>query len=119
MDPWVFWLVLAMLLGATEIATLTASLGLLGGAAAVTAAAAALGAAGAGAAAGVRRGRGGRHLARAARGAAAPARRTGAECGVDALVGRTAQAVREVSSQGGTVRIDGEEWTARAYDQTL
>ena len=39
--------------------------------------------------------------------------------GVDALIGRTAQVVREVSSQGGTVRIDGEEWSApavRPYD---
>ena len=36
--------------------------------------------------------------------------------GVDALVGRSAQVVREISSHGGTVRIDGEEWTARPCD---
>ena len=36
--------------------------------------------------------------------------------GVDALVGRTAHVVREVSGQGGTVRIDGEDWSARPCD---
>jgi membrane protein implicated in regulation of membrane protease activity len=36
--------------------------------------------------------------------------------GVEALVGRTAQVVRDVSGEGGTVRIDGEEWSARPCD---
>ena len=36
--------------------------------------------------------------------------------GHDALVGRTAVVVEEVSSQGGQVRINGELWTARPYD---
>ena len=36
--------------------------------------------------------------------------------GHDALVGRTALVVEEVSSQGGQVRIGGELWTARPYD---
>jgi membrane protein implicated in regulation of membrane protease activity len=36
--------------------------------------------------------------------------------GHDALVGKTAVVVEEVSSQGGQVRIGGELWTARPYD---
>jgi membrane protein implicated in regulation of membrane protease activity len=36
--------------------------------------------------------------------------------GHDALVGRTALVVQEVSNQGGQVRIGGELWTARPYD---
>jgi membrane protein implicated in regulation of membrane protease activity len=38
---------------------------------------------------------------------------------VDALVGRGAYVVSEVSGLGGRVRIGGEEWTARPYDETL
>jgi membrane protein implicated in regulation of membrane protease activity len=116
MDVWLVWLLLAVLLGVAELFTLSAALGLLGGAAAITAGAAALGAPlpvqllvfGAGAAAGIWLVRPVvlRHLH------APPAQKFG----VDALVGRTAQVVREVSSQGGTVRIDGEEWSARPCD---
>ncbi|MFJ6723047.1 NfeD family protein, partial [Streptomyces sp. NPDC091259] len=43
----------------------------------------------------------------------------GERFGVEALVGRAAYVVSEVSAQGGRVRIGGEEWTARAYDETL
>jgi membrane protein implicated in regulation of membrane protease activity len=39
--------------------------------------------------------------------------------GVEALVGRTAYVVQEVSGREGTVRIGGEEWTARALDESL
>ena len=39
--------------------------------------------------------------------------------GVDALVGKAAYVVSEVTGRGGRVRIGGEEWTARAYDETL
>jgi membrane protein implicated in regulation of membrane protease activity len=116
MDVWIVWLVLAAALGATELLTLSAALGLLGGAAAVTAAAAALGAPVpaqlllfAAAAAGsiwLVRPVVLRHLH------APPAQRFG----VDALVGRTARVVRDVSGEGGTVRIDGEEWSARPCD---
>lgn len=47
--------------------------------------------------------------------------RTGPELvlGHDALVGKTAVVVEEVSSQGGQVRINGELWTARPYDDDL
>ena len=116
MDVWIVWLVLAAALGAAELFTLSAALGLLGGAAAVTAGAAALGAPvpvqllvfAAASAAGIWLVRPVvlRHLH------APPPQRFG----VDALVGRTARVVREVSSNGGTVRIDGEEWSARPCD---
>jgi membrane protein implicated in regulation of membrane protease activity len=39
--------------------------------------------------------------------------------GVAALVGRQARVVQEVTGQAGRVRIGGEEWSARAYDETL
>jgi membrane protein implicated in regulation of membrane protease activity len=113
MQLWVVWLVLAVVLGAAELFTLSAALGLLGGAAALAAGAAALGLPaplqvvvfGAGAAAGVWLVRPVvlRHLQ------APPAQRFG----VDALVGRTAHVVRDVTAEAGTVRIDGEEWSAR------
>jgi membrane protein implicated in regulation of membrane protease activity len=116
MDVWLVWLLLAVVLGAAELFTLSAALGLLGGAAVVTAGAAALGApvpvqllvfaAGSAAAIWLVRPVVLRHLH------APPVQRFG----VDALVGRTARVVHEVSSQGGTVRIDGEEWSARPCD---
>jgi membrane protein implicated in regulation of membrane protease activity len=116
MDVWVVWLLLAAALGAAELFTLSAALGLLGGAAAVTAAGAALGLPvplqllvfAASAATGI-------WLVRpiVLRHLHAPA---GERFGVEALVGRTAHVVREVSGQGGTVRIDGEEWSARPCD---
>jgi membrane protein implicated in regulation of membrane protease activity len=41
--------------------------------------------------------------------------------GTDALVGRKALVLRAVDTNGGRVRIGGEEWTARAYleDQVI
>ena len=39
--------------------------------------------------------------------------------GHDALVGKQALVVEEVSSQGGQVRIGGELWSARPYDDDL
>lgn len=36
--------------------------------------------------------------------------------GHEALVGRTAVVVDEVSSEGGQIRVGGELWTARPYD---
>ena len=44
---------------------------------------------------------------------------TGGGIGVDALVGKSAYVLTEVTDLGGRVRIDGEEWTARPYDETL
>ena len=116
MDVWLVWLLLAAALGAAELLTLSAALGLLGGAAAVTAGAAALGtpvpvqllvfAAGAATSIWLVRPVVLRHLH------GPPVQRFG----VDALVGRTAHVVRDVSGHGGTVRIDGEEWSARPCD---
>jgi membrane protein implicated in regulation of membrane protease activity len=37
--------------------------------------------------------------------------------GHEALVGRTALVVEEISSQAGQIRIGGEIWTARPYDE--
>jgi membrane protein implicated in regulation of membrane protease activity len=36
--------------------------------------------------------------------------------GHEALVGRQAVVVEEISSQGGLIRVGGEDWTARPYD---
>ncbi|GAB3572471.1 NfeD family protein [Amycolatopsis endophytica] len=119
MDAWLAWLVFACALGIAEIFSLTAALGVLGGAALVTAGSAAAGlslpfqlvvfvaaaTAGLAAIAPVAR----RHLR------AAPASRFG----VDALIGSPAAVTGEISAVGGTVRIGGEEWSARAYDDTL
>jgi membrane protein implicated in regulation of membrane protease activity len=119
MDHWLMWLIAAGMLAVAEIFTLTAALGILGAAASVTAGAAALGlplplqfllftllaaislyfvrplAA--------------RHLVKP----------QAERFGVDALVGSSAYVVSEVTGLGGRVRIGGEEWTARAYDETL
>ncbi|GII79570.1 membrane protein [Sphaerisporangium rufum] len=119
MESWIFWLILATVLGVAEIFTLTAALGLLGGAALLTTAVAALGlpvfvqllvfvvASVAGIV--VLRPIARRHLTER------PARRFG----VAALVGRPAYVTREVTGHDGRVRISGEEWSARAYDDTL
>ncbi len=119
MDLWLLWLVLAVLLGTAEIATLTAAFGLLGGAALVSALVAAVGlppvlqllvfALSATAALVFVRPLAQRHLL---------ARRQD-RFGVDALVGRSAEAVTEVSGHGGRIRLDGDEWTARPYDDSL
>jgi membrane protein implicated in regulation of membrane protease activity len=119
MDSWVIWLVVAVVLGVAEIVTLTAALGLLGGAALITSASAALGlpaplqfvvfAAASVAGLVLLRPVMRRHLS-------APQTRA---FGVDALVGRSGYVLREVTGRDGLVRIGGEEWTARAMDDSL
>lgn len=119
MDPWLIWLVIAALLVVAEIFTLTAALGLLGGAALATAGAAAAGlpvpwqflvfTVAATASMLFLRPLALRHVLRPQK----------ERFGVDALVGRGAYVVTEVTGLGGRVRIGGEEWTARAYDETL
>ena len=119
MEPWLIWLIIAAVLAVAEIFTLTAALGILGGAALVTAGSAAVGLPlplqllvfTVVAAAGLLflRPLALRHV-----------RRSQAErFGVDALIGSAAYVVTEVTGMGGRVRIGGEEWTARAYDETL
>jgi membrane protein implicated in regulation of membrane protease activity len=120
MPAWVAWVVVAAVLGVAEIFTLTAALGLLAVAALVAAAVAAAGlgsfaqfaAFTVAAVAGlvlvrplVRR-----HLR------PMPGQH---RFGVAALVGRQARVVQEVTGHAGRVRIGGEEWSARAYDETL
>jgi membrane protein implicated in regulation of membrane protease activity len=39
--------------------------------------------------------------------------------GTAALIGKTARVLEEVTAQGGRVRIGGEIWTARPYDESL
>lgn len=119
MDDWVVWLILAVTLGIAEIFTLTASLGLLGAAALITSAVAALGlplplqliiftlTSAAGLL--VIRPIAARHIRQV------PSQRFG----VQALEGKTAYVLREVSGHDGRVRIGGEEWSARSYDETL
>ncbi|WP_030303100.1 NfeD family protein [Streptomyces katrae] len=119
MDPWLVWLITAVLLGVAEIFTLTAALGLLGGAALITAAFAAIGfplpwqllvftlVATVGVV--FLRPVALRHLS--------PPQSE--RFGVDALVGEAAHVTAEVTGLGGRVRIGGEEWSARAYDETL
>ncbi|MDQ3789738.1 MAG: NfeD family protein [Actinomycetota bacterium] len=116
MELWLIWLIVAVVFGVAEIFTLTAALGVLGVAAAVPAVLAALGlplvfqlvAFAAAATLGVLLVRpiALRHM-----------RQPQLErFGVDALVGKRAFVLREVSDRDGLVRIDGEEWTARTFD---
>ena len=118
MGSWIVWLILAAVLGVAEVMTTTLAFGLI----AV--------------------GRGGRRRRRrAGRRAAVPAGRVrrggGAGLGVvrpiavrhikqppplrtgtSALVGRSAKVIEEVSDDGGQVRIGGELWSARPYDES-
>jgi membrane protein implicated in regulation of membrane protease activity len=117
----IVWVVVAAVLGVAEIFTLTASLGLLAVAALAAAGAAALGlgpfaqfaifAAVSMAGLVVVR----PLVKRQLRPRYGPQHRFG----VAALVGRQARVVQEVTGHAGRVRIGGEEWSARAYDETL
>lgn len=121
MDLWLIWLIIAAALAVAEIFTLTAALGMLSAAALVTAGSAAVG------------------LPLpfqflvftvvatvtvlfvrpiALRHVLQPQPQA-ARFGVDALVGKGAYVVSDVTGLGGRVRIDGDEWTARSYDETL
>jgi membrane protein implicated in regulation of membrane protease activity len=117
----IVWVVLAAVLGVAEIFTLTASLGLLAVAALAAAGAAALGlgpfaqfavfaVVSVAGLVGVRP-----LVKRQLRPRYGPQHRFG----VAALVGRQARVVQEVTGHAGRVRIGGEEWSARAYDETL
>ncbi|MER5325400.1 NfeD family protein [Streptosporangium roseum] len=120
MDDWVIWLILAVVLGIAEIFTLTTALGLLGGAALFAGLAAVIGlpvplqllvftgalAAGVVAVRPIAR----RQLRQTP---------SNQRFGIQALVGKPAYVVREVTGRDGRVQIGGEEWSARAYDETL
>ncbi|WP_399933425.1 NfeD family protein [Streptomyces kanamyceticus] len=119
MDLWLLWLIVAAVLAVAEIFTLTAALGMLSVAALVTAVGAAIGlplpfqllvfAVVATITLLFVRPLAVRHVLQP----------QATRFGIDALIGRAAYVVSEVSGLGGRVRIDGEEWTARAYDETL
>jgi membrane protein implicated in regulation of membrane protease activity len=119
MDPWLIWLIVSAVLIVAEIFTLTAALGMLGAAALITAGSAAVG------------------LSTpfqflvftvvstvtllflrpvALRHVLQPQTE---RFGVEALVGKAAYVVSDVTGRDGRVRIGGEEWTARSYDETL
>jgi membrane protein implicated in regulation of membrane protease activity len=119
MVAWIVWLIVAAVLGVAELVTFTFALGLIAVGACVAAAIAAahLGlpfqvlafviASGAGLGLVLPIAR--RHVKQP------PLLKTGPA----ALVGRHAQVLEEVTGYGGRVRIGGEEWSARAYDETL
>jgi membrane protein implicated in regulation of membrane protease activity len=117
MDAWVIWLIVAVVFGVGEIATMGFFLAPFAGGALV---AAVVAGAGAGAFAAwaaflvvslvllaALRPVAVRHLRQA------PRLRTGTA----ALVGRMGTVVERVTSDEGCVRIDGEIWTARPYDE--
>lgn len=119
MEVWLIWLVVAVASGIAEIFTLTAALGVVGGAALITAVVAMTGlplpfqfvvfAAAATAGVVLVRPVALRHMRQ-------PPKQL---FGVDALIGRRAYVVRQVTGRDGRIRIDGEEWTARAFDDSL
>ncbi|MBT2401117.1 NfeD family protein [Streptomyces sp. ISL-100] len=119
MDLWLIWLIIAAILAVAEIFTLTAALGMLSAAAVVTSGFAAIGlplpfqflayAIIATLAVLFVRPIALRHVLQP----------QVARFGIDALVGKAAYVISEVTATGGRVRIEGEEWTARSYDETL
>ncbi|SDJ56452.1 NfeD family protein [Streptomyces indicus] len=116
--PWFLWLLAAGVLGVAEFFTMTLVLGLLAGAALVAAVVAGVGvgllgqlvALGVAAAAGllVVRPVALRQLDQA------PLSRDG----TDALIGKRAEVLREVTATRGLIKISGEEWSARSLDES-
>jgi membrane protein implicated in regulation of membrane protease activity len=119
MAIWIIWLIVAAVLGAAEIMTTTLAFGLVAASALVAALVSGLGAGVpvqfgafvAASAAGlfVVRPFALRHIKQP------PPLRSGTA----ALVGRSGIVLQEVTEHGGRVRIGGEEWSARPYDETL
>jgi membrane protein implicated in regulation of membrane protease activity len=119
MLSWIVWLIVAAVLGVAELLTTTLAFGLLAIAAVAAAVVGAFHlsfalqlaafAVTAGAGLGFVRPIAIKHIKQP------PALRTG----VAALVGRSAIVLEEVTEHSGRVRIDGEEWSSRPYDETL
>ncbi|GAA4556470.1 MULTISPECIES: NfeD family protein [Streptomyces] len=116
--PWFLWLLAAAALGAAEFFTLTLVFGLLAGAALVAAVVA-----------GVGIGLLGQLLALAAATAAGlvlvrpvalrhMAQQPLIRDGSDALIGKRAEVMQEVTATRGLIKLSGEEWSARALDET-
>ena len=118
MESWLAWLVLAALLGAAELMTATLAFGLLAVAALAAAIVSGVGlglplqlgafAITAGVGLGVVRPLAARHIRQPAL----------LRSGTAALVGRAATVVEQVTAHGGRVRIGGEVWSARSYDES-
>jgi membrane protein implicated in regulation of membrane protease activity len=119
MGIWIIWLIVAAVLGVAEVMTATLAFGLIAVAALVGAG---VGAAGgnvalqfgafvvaSAAGLGIARPFALRHIKQP------PSLRTGTA----ALVGRSAYVLDEITAHTGRVRIGGEEWSARPYDDTL
>ncbi|MGW0689102.1 NfeD family protein [Streptomyces sp. NPDC002754] len=116
--PWFVWLLVALGLGAAEFFTLALVCGLLAGAALVTAVVAGVGvgllgqlvALGVSAAAGLFLVRpvAMRHLAQS------PLIKEG----TDALIGKCAEVMQEVTATRGLIKLSGEDWSARTLDET-
>ena len=119
MDSWIVWLIVAAVLGVAELLTTTLAFGLIAVAAVAAAVVGAFHlsfalqlvafAVAAAAGLGVVRPIAIKHVKQP------PALRTGAA----ALVGRSAIVLEEVTDHSGRVRIDGEEWSSRPYDDSL
>jgi membrane protein implicated in regulation of membrane protease activity len=119
MTAWIVWLIVAAALGVAELMTTTFALGIIAVAAIVAAGTSALGlelpfqllafVAASGAGLGFVLPIARRHIKQP------PLLKTGPA----ALVGRPAQVLEEVTGQGGRVRIGGEVWSARSYDEDL
>ncbi len=119
MSSWIVWLIVAAVLGVAELLTTTLAFGLIAVAAVVAAVvgvfhldlAVQLAAFVVAAAAGLGfvRPIAVRHIQQP------PALRSGTA----ALVGRSAIVLEEVTEHTGRVRIGGEEWSSRAYDESL
>ena len=117
--PWFAWLLAAAALGVAEFFTLTLVFGLLAGAAVVAAVVAGVGigvvgqfvALGVAAAAGlvVVRPVALRQMTQQ------PLARDGS----DALIGKRAEVMQEVTATRGLIKLSGEEWSARALDESL
>ncbi|MBR8638819.1 NfeD family protein [Streptomyces tuirus] len=117
--PWFVWLLAAAALGAAEFFTLTLVFGLLAGAALVAAVVA-----------GVGIGLLGQLLALVAAAAAGlvivrpvalrhMAQQPLVRDGTDALIGKRAEVMQEVTATRGLIKLSGEEWSARALDESL
>ena len=119
MEPWVLWVVVAGVLAVTEVLTLALVAGLAAPPALLAAAVAASGAGlswqllafalGSAATIGLVRPVARRHLS-------GPSSYRG---GIAALTGTTALVLERVDARSGLVKIGGETWSARAYDETL
>ncbi|ANS63482.1 hypothetical protein SLINC_1258 [Streptomyces lincolnensis] len=116
---WFAWLLAAAALGVAEFFTLTLVFGLLAGAALVAAVVA-----------GVGIGVLGQVVALAVASAAglllvrpvalrSMAQQPLTRDGTDALIGKRAEVMQEVTATRGLIKLSGEEWSARALDETL